>query len=252
MMLSGVRDHLFISLSIKKYLMKLRSYSNYFCGLILAQVLAATMLLSGSSTMGMGIANLNITLHTYSAQITLIFSVVWALIIAILITSRVNKDASFSFPGNRLTDCLSDVAYIVTGCLFGGIATALFGAALRMEIFLAHSGSVLAHGFYPVFTDLCTIAAATSLYMLLISAAGYFAGTLFRISKVFIIIVSAILIFAFFIVSNYVDTTPFWNIIVKLLFEESSLALFAISVVFISAVLYGLSVVIANHMEVRK
>lgn len=236
----------------RKYLFKLRSYSGYFCGLILAQLIAGLMLSTGSMSIGTSVANLSLTLQVYSAQIVLIFSVVWIFIISLLITTRGSKDASFSFPGNRLSDSISDVGYILTGCLFGGITTALFGAALRIEIFLLYSGNVMAQGFYPAFTDLCTIGAATFLYMLLTSAAGYFAGTLIRLSKMFIVVIISVVIFMFFSLSNLAESRSLGGAILELLFEEQSLGLFALMTFLISAVLYSLCTVISHRMEVRK
>lgn len=254
MMRSGMNDQTFISLAIKKYVFKLRAYSGYFCGLILAQILAVTTQLSGSTTFGMGVGNLNISLHTYSVQLAFIFSIGWAFIISVWLATQIKKDTSFSFPGNRLTDCYSDFAYILTGCLFGALTIALSGVAFRIVIILIFAGNVVAPGFYPVFSDLCTMAAATGLYMLLASAVGYFIRTLYRISRVIFFVVAAILVFlnfTYFSAVNFAAGKSVFAAFWTFLFMQRSLAVFATTVILITTLLFSLSTLMANRMEVK-
>jgi hypothetical protein len=248
MMRSGVNE--FLILTIKKYLFKLRSYSGYLCGLILAQVLALAFSLSGASSFGISVGNTHVTVGSYSALLALVFSVVWVFIISVLLASRACKDASFSFPGNRLTDSLSDLAYILTGCLFGALTTALFGSALRVVTLMVFPGHVLAQGFAPVFSDLCVIAAAAFFYMLLVSAVGFFSGTLFRLSKLFIVVVASIIVFFFFSVA--IGGLSIWSEIGGFLFQEESLPFFALIMGGISLLFYAAGTLISNCMEVKK
>lgn len=254
MMLSGVNNHTFISVAIKKYMFKLRAYSGYFCGLVLAQILATTMLLSGSAEFNIGNSNLSITLHTYSAQLAFIFSVFWALVISVLLATQLKKDTTFSFPGNRLTDCFSDFAYILTGCLFGALTVALLSCALRIIIILLCAGHAVVPGFYPIFDHLCTVAAGTGLYMLLASAVGYFIKTTYRINRVIFFVVVAILVvlnFTYFSAASFAAgrsvLAAFWT----LLFEQQSLDIFSMTVLLITTILFSLSALMANRMEVK-
>lgn len=253
-MLSDANNQSFISLTIKKYLFKLRAYTGYFCGFILAQLLASVLLLSSSANSGISSIVFNITLHTYSAQLILVFSVIWSFVLSILISSQFIKNTTFTLPGNRLTDCTSDLIYILTGCLFGAITAALFCAAVRTALYFSFRDSVFSQGFYPSFSDLITVTAATFLYMLMASAAGYFAGTLIRINKVFFVVIAMILI-----ILNYIFTTvnfvsgrsalwPLW----ALLFKQKSLAVFALTMITLSAIFYLLSNIIANRTEVKR
>ena len=103
-MRSSAAENTALTLTIKKYLLKVRANSGYLGGLILVHLLALGLALSSSISLGMGTNNLKIVLHTYSSQLIVVFSVVWSFITAIALASRGSKDASFTFPGNRLTD----------------------------------------------------------------------------------------------------------------------------------------------------
>jgi hypothetical protein len=240
-MFSGANDWLLVPAVKNHYVYKMKTCSGYLCGLILAQILAAVMLLAGNSSMNFGSGNLDITFHIYSAQIFQLFSVLWGLIVSVLMTTRANKDAAFTVPGNRISDCLADIAFLLTCSLFGGVTTVLLETAMRVEIYFDFMGKVLADGFYPQFSSLCIIFVATMLYILLISAAGYCVGTLIRFHKVFIIIIPAL----FFGLRLFNDNFSFF-------LSEKSLALFALKVIISAAVLFAVSIAVASRMEVRK
>jgi hypothetical protein len=239
------------SLFFKAYVYKLRAYSGYICGLILAQLLASVLMLNGSNTFGTSDPFNSITLHTYTARIIMQFSVIWALIVAFTVSSYTSKNAAFSLPANRLTDCFSDFAYMLTGCLFGGVTTALFGAAFRIIVLLLHPGTLLVSGFYPAVPELCTVAAVTFFYMLLVSAVGYFAGTLLRISKIFIVLVASLGAVLLFSLNSLSDNATLTGLLQNYLFYRDSLASFALSALIVSAFFLALSTLICRRLEVK-
>jgi hypothetical protein len=244
-----------ISLSLPKavknqYVYKLRAYSGYFCALVLAQVIA--VLLSANGTTSALTAGGNITFNVLSSQIAVYFTEAWALIISLLLTVRANKNAAFTVAGNRLSDCLSDIAFILTGCVFGGVTASLLGVALRVPIYLMHTGAVMEYGFYPALSDICVIAASTMLYMLLLSAAGYFAGVIVRLSKVFIVIIPALFIGAVYLEKNSGRSQTFFRICWSSIINEQSLGMFALRAAVIAIAAFTLGTVISNRMEVRR
>lgn len=252
MMQSDVIKPGFASLALKGYLFKLRAYPGYFCGLILAQLLALVLMHSSAYSSGMSPANLSITNYSYGVKLVLTFSAAWIFMIAMMSASRSSKNSTFSFPGNRLTDSLSDVAYILTGCLFGGLTTTLIGAPFRIALVLISPVNVVAQGFYPTLGELATIAAGTFLYMLLLSSVGYLSGTLIRHSKIFVVIVPALLLYIYFSMVNTMNSPPFWRAVRNFLFNEDSLVRFAFMTAAVSVAFYAISAVAANHVEVKK
>ncbi|NLA85811.1 MAG: hypothetical protein GX847_00710 [Clostridiales bacterium] len=249
-MQSGVIKPSFISLAARSYLFKLRAYSGYLFGLIMAQLLG--LALSGANTSNISTTNHNIIINLYGTQLIPFFTAVWIFVIAVIFASRASKDSAFTFPGSRLTDSVSDLAYLLTCCIFGGVTTALSGAALRFIVFILYPGSILHQGFYPVFIEQATIASGTFLYLLLLSSVSYLCGTLIRRSKAFGVLVLALLLFIVASLLNTVNISPFWRAVRSFLFEESSLARFGLISAAISIVFYAVSVIAANFMEVKK
>lgn len=249
---SGVTKPTAASLIAKSYLFKLRAYSGYFCGLVLAQIIEILLILTGASTSSFSTLNLTVTEYTSGTTLVLVFSIAWIFVASLMLASRSSKNAAFCFPGNRLTDSLSDGAFLLTACLFGCIATVLVCSSQRIVIFLFHPGTILAQGFYPTLRTSVILAAGSFFYMVLVSAVGYLSGTLIRLSKVFIVVAPALLLYIFFSLLNTNNSPPFWRAVRDSLFNQHSLALFALFTVSAAALFYAISFIMANRMEVKK
>lgn len=251
-MRSNAADPTLAGMTTKKYLYKLRANSVYFSSLVLVQILAGLLLVFSSVNVTMSMSNglPAVSEHTLSAQSVLPFSAGWAVIVSILLSGRKNTEAAFTFPGNRLTSCFSDIAFILTGCLFGAVTTVLFSTALRPVIFALHPGDVIARGFHPAAAELSAVGAAAFLYMLLGSAAGYLSGTLLRISKLLFAVTAVLVCFILFvpIVTEGMTSHQVWD----WLFGRQPLARFALVTGVIAVVFLTLSTVISNWTEVRK
>ena len=250
-MLSGNNAHSFTVLTARQYRYKLRAYSGYLSALVLVQILGMIFAFSGSGYGSTGGSTFHLTTHVYSAKLIVIFSVIWSFALAILVSSRASKDAAFSLPGNRNTDSLSDIAFLLTGCLLGAVTTALSGAALRVVLLPFIHGEILADGFYPALGQLSIVALATFTYMLVFSAAGYFSGTLFRISKLFVIPIGVIIVFLIFYNNAYSDSLSFLNASEQS-YKSGLPTPFIWIMLGVFAVLYVLSAVISSRMEVKK
>lgn len=242
-----------ISLSkavINQYCYKLKAYSSCFCALVLIQLITV-LFFSRTNQMGTSVGNISLTSSTYSSMSCRVFTIIWIVIISMMISSVSNKDMIFTLPCNRLTDGLSDVGFIMTGCVFGTVTTVLLSMALRVEVYFLNMGNVLAEGFYPIFGELCVIAISTFLYMLLFASAGYLAGVLIRWNKVFIILIPMCLMG----VLIYAQMGYFHSYLTALLnffINENLLALFAVKTVLIASILFALGITLTNGMEVKK
>ncbi len=246
-------NNLRLSTAVKnQYIYKLRANSGYFCALVLAQVIAGLMMFAGSAATGTAIDNVQIMFYTISPQIAVIFSVIWALIISILLTTHANRDIAFTVTGNRKSYFLSDIAFILTGCVFGGVTSALIGVALRVPFYFLHMGNVMLNGFYPNLGQVCIIAASTMLYMLLLAVAGYFAGTLLRFRKVFIIIAAALFVGIIYLRTNLGESQSFLRMCWDSIINEKLLGFFTLRVTAVSIVMFAVTVALSYRMEVRK
>jgi len=86
------------------------------------------------------------------------------------------------------------------------------------------------------------------LYLLLISALGYFCGVLVQLSKVFIVILPALYIGT---VDFLARELPVIEKVYNFIIGENSLALLAVKVLITTALIYACSSVLANRLEVR-
>jgi hypothetical protein len=250
-MQSGDNAHSFMTLTAMQYRYKLRAYSGYLCSLVLAQILGMVLAYSGSGYGSTGGSTFHLTTHIYSAKLIFIFTVIWSFALSIMISSRASKDATFSLPGNRNTDSLSDLAFLLTGCLIGAVTTALTGAALRVILLPFIHGEILADGFYPAPGLLGMVALATFIYTLVLSAAGYFSGILLRISKLFIIPVGVLIVFLLYYNNAYSGSLSV--LVASEQSYESGLPMPFIWIMLgIFAALYALGAVISSRMEVKK
>ena len=243
------RTNMTLARAVKnQYIYKLRVYSGYFCTLILMQVIALFFSLSGT----MSVMSSSYTYHEYSALFVVLFSEFWALVVAVLLSTRQRKNEAFALPGNRLSDCLSDIAYMLTGCLLGGVTSALAGIALRIPIYFLHPGLIMLSGFYPDPREIFTIFASTALYMLLLSATGYLCGVLVHLSKVFYAIIPALIFGAILLENNSSKSRTLFRICWDSVINAHSLSTFAAWVTILSVLLLAAGTIISYRVEVKR
>ncbi len=233
-----------------QYIYKLKANSGYFCGLIVAQIIAVLFSLGGAATTSFGGGNININIHFISDFIIMFFSIVWSFVVGYVLTTQNQKNISFSVPCSRISDCLSDITCILSGCLFGGITTALLGAALRIPVYFQNIGKIINEGFYPSFTILAGVAIVTALYMLAAASISYFAGVLVQLSRIFYIIIPAVF-FGTLLSLRFIpqiQLSKFWNIVLY----EKPLGLLTLTCITFAAITFALAALISNQLEVRK
>lgn len=235
-----------------QYIYKLKANSGYFCGLIVIQLIAALFSIGGTTSSSIGGGYISVTFHIFSELIIMFFCVSWSFVIGAVLTTQNLKRIAFSIPCNRLSDCFSDVAYILTGCLFGGITTALLGVALRIPIYFLDFGKIVSTGFYPSFLIITGVAVVTMLYMLIAASIAYFAGVLVQLNRVFIMVIPA-LIFGTLISQN---TLPEVQIVISnawsFFVSEKSIGLLMLKDIGLAAILFALGTIVSKRLEVRK
>lgn len=234
--------------AINQYFYKLSAYSGYLCGLVAVQLIGAFFALGGT------VSSISATYsyHYYSGLIPVLFSEFWALVVSVLFCTRGEKSEAFALPANRLSDALSDIGYLVTGCLFGGVTSTLSCIALRIPVYLQNKGILIENGFAPDFAVFFTILASTALYMLFFSAIGYLCGSLVRLHKAFLLLLPAIAAGAIVLETNSRRSQTLFRECWDSIINEHSLALFAVRVLALSALMLAVSVILANRVEVKK
>ncbi|MDO0821680.1 hypothetical protein [Desulfosporosinus nitroreducens] len=237
-----------LSISLKQYVYKLKAYSTLFYGLLLAQIIALFFsLLNGISYMSSGNGELSVSVNTYSASLVIIFSFFWILFAAIQLTTKQYKQLENPLVTNSISRNLSNIGFLMTACVFGGITSSLVGVLLRIIMYFTFDRSqIISDEFILAFSDLLLGISVAILYMVLISGIGYLTGVLTKVSMAFVIIIPAVIIG---ISKAYTDI---FQSLIKFFTLESSLPLFGLKVIITSILLFGVSILISNREEVSQ
>lgn len=234
------------SLALKQYAFKVKGYSNLFYGLLIAQILGLLFSLGGLQTNGFGTSELFITVKSYSADLMIVFSLIWIMITAATIANKTYKNIEFSLIMHRLSSNLSNIGFLLTSSIFAGITVSLSGVLLRMiGYFMFDHTQTLFKGFLMSPANLLFEMVVTSLCLILFSSVGYLGGTLVELNKSFVIIIP-VLTMGFLRV--YGQNLPK----IYSYFFDSTLPFFTFKILILSILLFGISVFLSNRMEVRK
>lgn len=234
------------SITFKQYVYKLKGYSNLFYGLLIAQILGLLFSMGGVQSNGFGLDDVSVSVKSYSGDIVIVFSFFWIMITASTIANKSYKNIESTLVANRLSSNLSNVGFLLTCSIFGGVTASLSGVLLRViGYFTFERTQTFFEGFRIVPTDLLLGMFVTILCLILLSSIGYIGGTLAELNKGFIIIIPVLLIGLLRAYGEY---------LVKIYqyFFESTLILFTLKILILTAILFGISVLLSNRMEVRK
>ncbi|WP_419954427.1 hypothetical protein ACN6MT_00880 [Neobacillus niacini] len=232
----------------KQYSYKLRSYIQVFMSLVFIQVLGILFSFNGVGMMGTSSNSFDISVHFYSADIVVVFTMLWGFITSILITTQAYRNDDFAFITNRLSSNLSNILFLLTISLVGGLTALLSSHVIRILMYVLGKSEYL---YTPTDVSEWIIGLiATVLYILVCSAVGYFFGTLVQLHKVFAVLLPVAFLGILIVGAGTMNET----IIQKgfeFIFEEASLALFIVKIGFLAALLFTGSALVSNRMEVR-
>lgn len=236
----------------KQFAYKLMAYTPVFTTLIFIQLLAILFSFGGTGGGGSSSNNLEINIHYYSADIIVIFTMLWGLITAILITTKAYRNDDFAFVTNRLSSNLSNFLFLLMASILGGI-TAMLSTSL-LKVIMYYFVGWKSHDFHHLMgaSDHLMLGLGVSVfYVLLFSALGYFIGTLIQINKAFTFLLPAAVIGM--LILEVVKVGPsIWKIVYDFIFDESSLTLFVFKILVTVGILFSSAFVLSNRMEVRQ
>jgi hypothetical protein len=239
----------FLEILKKQYLFKLRSYRQVYISLVTLQLLAIVFSFNGSGMSGSGSQTLEVSVHYYSADVVVVFTMLWAFITSIIITTRAYRNDDFAFVANRISSNLANGLFLLTASIAGGITAMLSTSMLRvvMYVFGTKEFEVSTSSFSELFNGYI----AAILYVLLFSALGYLIGTLVQLNRAFVVIAPAIFIAIFFVGAGNASNT-IGVIVAEFFFNESSILLFVFKVMISAILLFSSSFVLSNQLEVRE
>lgn len=233
----------------RQYIYKLKAYFQLLFNLIIFQ--AVGIVFSTVSTIS---ENINfVTLITYSNTIVTVFSFIMLFSVGYILQTEKYKNLDVAVVGNSYTSSFSDIAYIITICIFGGITTSLGGVLLRILIYFIKSGqNIVGEGFFIPPKVLLIGIISTFLYAVLISSLGYLLGAIAQINKVLLLIIPALIIGSMFLILSNNAYSNTVAVIRDFYVSEVSMVMFIIKIFVTSAILFSVAVKIASNLEVRR
>lgn len=233
----------------RQYSFKLKSYVRVFSSMIVMQILGILFSLNGTGGFSGGSNSVNIDGTYYTADTVIFLTLMWAFMTALLITTKAYRYDDFTFVTNRAASHLSNMLFLLTSSVFGGLMAVLSGFLIKDIIYYFFHTPLLKGADNHTLSIFLTSVFATCLYALLVSACGYFFGTLIQIHKLFIVIVPGLIIGTSLI--NGGNDEVFARIL-KIFYGETSMFLFFIKIVITVGLLFVISMLISNRMEVKQ
>jgi hypothetical protein len=235
---------------VKKQLgFKLKANIDAFSSLVGLQSLAMLFSFGGVSTYGISSNYFDMDVKFFSADLVIIFTMLWAFGTAITITTMQHRNQDFTFVTNRLSSGVSNVLFLLAASILGGVTAVLSSFLLRVAGYFVYGPSL--YGAEIVVGELLVGVFVTILYVFMASSIGYFIGTLTQVSKVFIILTPALIVGTLFL-DTAINRDPVVQKLYQFYFTESSLLLFFVKILLTAAIFFVASISLLNRMEVRR
>ncbi|MHC0039486.1 hypothetical protein [Pseudoneobacillus sp. C159] len=233
----------------KQYLFKLKANIDAFSSLIGIQLIGILFSFAGVGSMGGSSEYLSINVKYYSSDLVIGFTMVWAFMSAITITTKPYRHHDFTFVTNRVSSNLSNALFLATASIIGGLTAMLSGKLITVLSHLFFSLEIIG-GRISVGDFLIGIVVATS-YIFLAGSIGYFIGALVQVHKIFILLIVSF-VFGLMFLETFIQKDSFINGAFQFYFGEPVLIVFLLKVLLTSALLFLASIRIFNRMEVRR
>lgn len=233
----------------RQYFFKLKANIDAFSALVGIQLLAMLFSMGGANSFHSSSERMVLNVSFLSADVVIAFTMIWALVTGITITTKPHRNFDFTFVTNRLSSSLANIIFLLSASILGGIT-----AMLARSLPLAVRYIFFDEQFYnqPItMGEFLLGVGATILYLFCISAIGYFIGALVQISKLFVLLIPVLIIGSLFL-DGGMNREPFLVNMFQFYMLESSIGLFILKMAITTALFFIGSIGILNRMEVRR
>lgn len=236
----------------KQYLFKLKAYLPAFGTLVGLQLFALFLSLSGVGSMGTGSDMVDLNVTFYSADIVIVFTMLWACIMGIVLTTKPYRNGDFAFVSNRLSSHLANVLFLVTVSVVGGVSAILCRFPLKVLLYyLVNSEYMnLKSTFSSSYLELGMGSLVTIFYVLLLGAVGYFVGTLVQLNRLFVVVIPVLVVGT--LIYAGISGRDFIIKMFNFFVNETSLSLFLVKILAFTGIILTCSIVLLNRLEVRR
>lgn len=231
----------------KQYAFKLRANIDAFSSLIWIQLIAILFSVGGSSSSMTSSEWFHVEVKYYSSDLVVVFTMIWAFVSAITITTKPYRYQDFTFVTNRISSHLSNMLFLLSVSVLGAI-TAILSKYLLQVI-----------GYFVVNEQMYTTESGTFflgvgisfLYIFCISSIGYFIGALVQVSKLFAVIIPVLFIGILFLEASLGRDATIVKVFEFYILEPSAI-LFSIKILSTTTLFFLASLAIFNRMEVKQ
>ncbi|WP_449539036.1 hypothetical protein [Ferdinandcohnia sp. Marseille-Q9671] len=231
----------------RQFIFKVRSYYGAFTSLATVQAIAILFSFNGVGQMGLGGDAINISISTFSGSLIYFFTIFWAFVTAITITTKPYHYIDFSFVTNRISSHLSTVGMLFVYSFIASM-TAMFAGILLRVIMYFKSAQMIGDHYFLSFPDLLLGVYSGTLYIFLFAVFGYLIGMFAQLHKLLGFAIPALLIgWSIYEVRSFDTFTPYTFFAL-----EPSILVFSLKVVFTTALLLVIVMAATNRLEVRK
>ena len=233
----------------KQFVFKLKANIDVFSSLVGIQLLAILFSLDGVGSMGMGGTNLSVDVKYYSADLVIVFTMLWSFVTAITITTKPYRNHDFTFVSNRLSSSLSNILFLLTASFIGSITALLSGNLVKLLVSILFKQELF--HFYTGSLEFVLGIGVSIIYVFFLSSIGYLIGTLVQVSKGFIILIPVLFLGTIFLAAS-MHKEPLLIQIFQFYVFESSLLLFILKTLLTTVLFFIAAISLLNRMEVRR
>jgi hypothetical protein len=233
----------------KQFVFKLKANIDVFSSLVGIQLLAILFSLNGVGSMGMGGTNLSVDVKYYSADLVIVFTMLWSFVTAITITTKPYRNHDFTFVSNRLSSSLSNILFLLTASFIGSITANLSGNLVKLLVSILFKQELF--HFFNGSLEFVLGIGVTIIYVFFLSSIGYLIGTLVQVSKGFIILIPVLILGTIFLAAS-MHKEPLLIQIFQFYVLESSLLLFILKTLLTTVLFFIAAISLLNRMEVRR
>ncbi|WP_407271986.1 hypothetical protein [Radiobacillus sp. PE A8.2] len=234
----------------QQYQFKLKAYVGVFSSLLVAQIIAILFSFAGMGNYSTSSMSYSIDMRYFSGDLIIGFTMIWAFVNAIIITTKGNKYVDFVFVTNRISSNISNIAFLLTASLIGAVTSILASFLVKVGVLYLFDFQFIAGELHTV-SELLVGIVSTTLYIFLVASFGYFFGVLGQLSKLLIVFIPALFTGFLFLEARAFGQSTYVAKFFNFYVGESSMLLFLGKVLLTVITLYSGAVLISNRMEVR-
>lgn len=232
---------------------KLNAYTGVFSSLMIIQIIGILFGFGAIGSSGFGMNDtLDVSKENFSNDVPVVFTMFWAFITGVLVTTKAYRNDIFSLVANRLSHHLSSFLFLLISACIAGVTMVLSGsiiqlsAQFKVDSILIASTSIIQN---PV--EFLAMIATAILYTILFMSVGYIVGSVAQKSMALVVLI-VVALFVAPILQLDLNIGTFIGEVAKFFGEETSLLIFSLKILAAAAFLFAASIGVTNKLEVKK